>query len=149
MVFSVCFLLGWRAVSWSWDGEGSYWCLYPGWTVAKSQEMCCRNGPQVRKLCFTVTYLLAILLILKNVLEENSISLWIHYHELVENGRYFCYPSLVYCRQSVWTSMILLSHTFFFYSLFQVRTVRRGCLRCFSKTERTSWTGTKQLEKQF
>ena len=67
MFFSVYFLLGWRAVSWSWDGEGSYWCLYPGWTVAKSQEMCCRNGPQVRKLCFTLTYLLAILLILKNV----------------------------------------------------------------------------------
>lgn len=65
MFFSVCFLLGWRAVSWSWDGEGSYWCLYPGWTVAKSQEMCCRNGPQVRKLWFTLTYLLAILLILK------------------------------------------------------------------------------------
>ena len=60
--------------------------------MAKSQEMCCRNGPQVRKLCFTLTYLLAILLILKNVLEENSISLWIHYHELVENGRSFLFP---------------------------------------------------------
>ena len=57
--------------------------------MAKSQEMCCRNGPQVRKLCFTLTYFLAILLILKNVLGENSI----RYHELVENGRSFLVPN--------------------------------------------------------
>ena len=145
MVFSVCFLLGWRAVSWSWDGEGSYWCLHSGWTVAKSQEMCCRNGPQVRKLCFTLTYLLAILLILKNVLGENSI----HYHELLENGRSFLLAKSCILPAECMNINDPVVSTFFFYSLFQVRTVRRGCLRCFSKTERTSWTGTKQHEKQF
>lgn len=41
---------------------------------------------------FYLTYLLATLLILKNVLEENSISLWIHYHELVENRSSFLLP---------------------------------------------------------
>ena len=56
--------------------------------MAKSQEMCCRNGPQVRKLCFTLTYFLAVLLILKNVLGENSS----RYHELVENGMSFLLP---------------------------------------------------------
>ena len=106
--------------------------------MAKSQEMCCRNGPKVRKLCFTLTYLLAILLILKNVLEENSISLWIHYLELVENGRSFLLAMSCILPAECMNINDPVVSTFFFYSLFQVRTVRRGCLRCFSKTERTS-----------
>lgn len=36
--------------------------------------------------------LLAGYSILKNVLKGNSISLWIHYHKLVENGRSFLLP---------------------------------------------------------
>lgn len=58
----------------------------------KAKRCAAEMAPKYVNLCFTLTYLLAILLILKNVLEENSIALWIHYHELVENGRSFLLP---------------------------------------------------------